>query len=289
LLDQRHVHSRSLHSRQPHLRQRSACDVRRAGLGRRTPRLHPSTGIQRRDARRTCGGSVDGAHDHVGTLERGRPPRPEREPRPCLLSPERDDPAATQLVATIRKDGAEPLLFVTWAHQAGWPQADLPDYATMQAAIDQGYLGLAGNLGVPIAPVGETWQSPVRRTPTSGRVMAFTRPWPARTSPPVSSTPPSFTRARWASHIATTCRTPRQQVCNRQPRQPSSATPPPGACPDHVAHGCSGVGRAEPRRKCWEANRDRQLCDRWPRGSTPWLRPSGRVLRRASPAGPERS
>ena len=71
------------------------------------------------------------------------------------------DPAATQLVATIRKDGAEPLLFVTWAHQAGWPQADLPDYATMQAAIDQGYLGLAGNLGVPIAPVGETWQTVV--------------------------------------------------------------------------------------------------------------------------------
>jgi hypothetical protein len=31
----------------------------------------------------------------------------------------------------------------------------------MQAAIDQGYLGLAGNLGVPIAPVGETWQTVV--------------------------------------------------------------------------------------------------------------------------------
>jgi hypothetical protein len=52
-------------------------------------------------------------------------------------------PAATQLVAMIRDDGAQPLLFLTWAHQNGWPQADLDDYASMQAAVDQGYLDLA--------------------------------------------------------------------------------------------------------------------------------------------------
>ncbi len=68
-------------------------------------------------------------------------------------------PAAARLVAMIRQDDAQPLLFLTWAHQTGWPPADLPDYATMQAAVDQGYLGLASDLDVPIAPVGDAWQS----------------------------------------------------------------------------------------------------------------------------------
>jgi len=70
-------------------------------------------------------------------------------------------PAATQLVAMIRKDDAQPLLFLTWAHQTGWPQADLTDYATMQAAVDQGYLGLAADLDIPIAPIGDAWQTVV--------------------------------------------------------------------------------------------------------------------------------
>lgn len=68
-------------------------------------------------------------------------------------------PAATQLVGMIRKDGAQPLLFLTWAHRTGWPQAHLTDYATMQAAVDQGYLGLAADLDVPIAPIGDAWQT----------------------------------------------------------------------------------------------------------------------------------
>ena len=70
-------------------------------------------------------------------------------------------PAATQLVAMIRNDDARPLLFLTWAHQGGWPQADLDDYATMQAAVDQGYLDLAATLDVPIAPVGDAWNTVV--------------------------------------------------------------------------------------------------------------------------------
>jgi lysophospholipase L1-like esterase len=70
-------------------------------------------------------------------------------------------PAATQLVALIRHAGEQPLLFLTWGHQSGWPQDGLPTYATMQAAVDQGYIGLAAELAVPIAPVGAAWQTVV--------------------------------------------------------------------------------------------------------------------------------
>lgn len=67
-------------------------------------------------------------------------------------------PAVTQLVASIRHAGGEPLLFLTWGHETGWPEAGLAGYATMQAALDDGYLGIARRLGVSIAPVGDAWQ-----------------------------------------------------------------------------------------------------------------------------------
>ena len=71
------------------------------------------------------------------------------------------DPAATQLVAMSRRVGAQPLFFLTWGHQSGWPEGGLTTYASMQAAIDQGYLGIASALSVPIAPVGDAWQTVV--------------------------------------------------------------------------------------------------------------------------------
>jgi hypothetical protein len=70
-------------------------------------------------------------------------------------------PAATQLVAMIRGRGEQPMFYLTFAHQAGWPQEGLPDYPSMQTAIDDGYLGIAGQLGVPVAPVGAAWQAVV--------------------------------------------------------------------------------------------------------------------------------
>jgi len=70
-------------------------------------------------------------------------------------------PAATELVGMIRQRGAEPMFYLTFAHEGGWPQAGLPDYASMQAAVDDGYLGIASELVVPIAPVGDAWQTVV--------------------------------------------------------------------------------------------------------------------------------
>jgi hypothetical protein len=77
-------------------------------------------------------------------------------------------PAATTLVGMVRDRGAEPLFYLTFAHEAGWPEEGLPDYASMQAAIDAGYLGIAGQLDVPVAPVGDAWQTVVNDQASPG-------------------------------------------------------------------------------------------------------------------------
>jgi hypothetical protein len=77
------------------------------------------------------------------------------------LAVERTDemyPAATKLVAMVRNRGARPMFYLTFAHKDGWPEEGLPDYPSMQAAINAGYLGIAGQLNVPVAPVGVAWQ-----------------------------------------------------------------------------------------------------------------------------------
>lgn len=73
-------------------------------------------------------------------------------------------PAARSLVTTIRANGAMPVLLETWAHQGGWPDYRL-DYAAMQAAIDQGYGTLAGELKVSVAPAGQAWQAAAEQAP----------------------------------------------------------------------------------------------------------------------------
>ena len=66
-------------------------------------------------------------------------------------------PAARTLIEDIRRTGAKSIFFQTWAHQNGWPENGMPDFESMQAQIDLGYRSIAGELGVPIAPVGEAW------------------------------------------------------------------------------------------------------------------------------------
>ena len=75
------------------------------------------------------------------------------------------DPAVTELAQLIRNAGARPLLFLTWGHESGWPEAGLSSYSSMQAAVDQGYLAIASELAIPIAPVGDAWQTVVDEQP----------------------------------------------------------------------------------------------------------------------------
>lgn len=76
-------------------------------------------------------------------------------------------PAARKLVSLVRAVGAEPLFYVTWAHRDGWPDNGLPDYSSMQKAIDDGYLGIAAEQHVAVAPVGFAWKSMADQLPAA--------------------------------------------------------------------------------------------------------------------------
>jgi hypothetical protein len=65
--------------------------------------------------------------------------------------------AARTLAARVKADGAQPMFFMTWAHRDGLPVTGVSTYESMQLAIDDGYSGIADELGAPVAPVGFTW------------------------------------------------------------------------------------------------------------------------------------
>jgi hypothetical protein len=72
-------------------------------------------------------------------------------------------PAARRLIGSIRNQGARPLFYLTWGRRDGWPENAMPDYTSMQAAIDNGYLAIAADQRVAVAPVGDAWSQLVAR------------------------------------------------------------------------------------------------------------------------------
>src|SRR5207253_10950237 len=72
-------------------------------------------------------------------------------------------PAARRLIGSIRNQGARPLFYLTWGRRDGWPENGMPDYTSMQAAINQGYLAIAGDQRAAAAPVGVAWALLVTR------------------------------------------------------------------------------------------------------------------------------
>jgi hypothetical protein len=77
-------------------------------------------------------------------------------------------PGARDLVPLIRDGGAHPMFFVTWAHRNGWPINRLPDYSSMQSALDDGYLFIAHEQNAALAPVGVAWASVVSQGGETG-------------------------------------------------------------------------------------------------------------------------
>jgi hypothetical protein len=73
-------------------------------------------------------------------------------------------PAARSLVAAVRTAGGSPVLLETWGHRDGWSDYRL-DYSAMQAAVDQAYASIGGELKVSIAPAGQAWQAVVHQDP----------------------------------------------------------------------------------------------------------------------------
>ena len=68
-------------------------------------------------------------------------------------------PAARRLVGMIRDHGARPIFYLAWARRDGWPENGMPNYASMQSAIHEGYLAIAGEQQATIAPVGDAWSA----------------------------------------------------------------------------------------------------------------------------------
>jgi hypothetical protein len=66
-------------------------------------------------------------------------------------------PAARQLVAKIKAQGAKPLLMLTWGHRSGLPEAGIANYNDMQAQLDIGYQGIAQELNIGMVPIGYAW------------------------------------------------------------------------------------------------------------------------------------
>ena len=77
-------------------------------------------------------------------------------------------PAVRQLVRLIRDAHARPLLFLTWAHRNGWPENGLSDYASMQSAVEDGYLAIAAEQRAAVAPVGVAWAALLGAGPDPG-------------------------------------------------------------------------------------------------------------------------
>ncbi len=66
-------------------------------------------------------------------------------------------PAVRQLHDEIKAVGADTILFMTWGRRNGLPSEGHRDFASMQAALEAGYLKIGNELNLTIAPVGFAW------------------------------------------------------------------------------------------------------------------------------------
>jgi hypothetical protein len=68
-------------------------------------------------------------------------------------------PAVRELTGLIYPTGGIPILFITWGHREGWSDNGLPDYESMQNAINAGYMEVSRELNIAAVPVGYAWQA----------------------------------------------------------------------------------------------------------------------------------
>jgi hypothetical protein len=74
-------------------------------------------------------------------------------------------PAVRLLNAEIHSSGADAVLFMTWGRRDGLSSEGYPDFAAMQAGLEAGYMGIADELNLMVAPVGVAWQTAIIRDP----------------------------------------------------------------------------------------------------------------------------
>ncbi|MCK4837602.1 MAG: SGNH/GDSL hydrolase family protein, partial [Desulfobulbaceae bacterium] len=74
-------------------------------------------------------------------------------------------PAIRQVHDEIKAVGADTILFMTWGRRNGLPSEGHRDFASMQAALETGYLKIGNELNLAIAPVGVAWWNGLRSAP----------------------------------------------------------------------------------------------------------------------------
>ena len=74
-------------------------------------------------------------------------------------------PAIHLLDEKIRAGGATTVLFMTWGRRDGQPGAGFQDFAEMQAHLQEGYMNVAKELDLWVAPVGIAWQQGLAQEP----------------------------------------------------------------------------------------------------------------------------
>ncbi len=75
-------------------------------------------------------------------------------------------PAVRGLADAARARHIEPVLLLTWAYRNGYNAEGIDQYATMQAEIITGYLAIADELGLRVAPAGAAWQETLATDPS---------------------------------------------------------------------------------------------------------------------------
>ena len=74
-------------------------------------------------------------------------------------------PAVRLLHDKAKERGATLILFVTWGHRDGFPDAGFKDFDDMQAQLYASYMNIANELDVMVAPVGTAWQNGIAQNP----------------------------------------------------------------------------------------------------------------------------
>jgi hypothetical protein len=68
-------------------------------------------------------------------------------------------PAVRAFTDKIRAMNGVPVLFMTWGRRDGMTGIGSGDYKSMQNQLRDGYMGIAGELGIAVAPVGMAWEN----------------------------------------------------------------------------------------------------------------------------------
>jgi hypothetical protein len=68
-------------------------------------------------------------------------------------------PAIRTLHTEIEKINATTILFMTWGYREGFPQLGFNNFFEMQSQLSKGYLDIANELNITVAPVGEVWKN----------------------------------------------------------------------------------------------------------------------------------